>query len=198
MKRRGNKGSEFEFQLPHPSSSDLRGRQSVRATFKLSSKAIEALSILSLHLGIKQKSLFDHLLDDIDSLNVIAQQLQSETFRAPNRVQKTYVISRHTLSSLERASRDFDAPRDALVEYSIRRLLPVIANEREKHKKRKEVLRALRNYVKRGENLLRESKAMLGKEDPVYGKIAGSMGALINGLNHIEEFVEKGDVIEEF
>jgi endonuclease/exonuclease/phosphatase family metal-dependent hydrolase len=51
-----------EIDLPLPSSSDLRGRQSVRATFKLSVRAIDALSIVAAHLGIKQKSLFDHLI----------------------------------------------------------------------------------------------------------------------------------------
>ena len=50
--------------IPLPSPEDLRGRQSVRATFKLSSRAIDALSIVAAHLGIKQKSLFDHLIED--------------------------------------------------------------------------------------------------------------------------------------
>ena len=31
--------------LPRPSSSDLRGKQSVRATFRLTSRAIEAISV---------------------------------------------------------------------------------------------------------------------------------------------------------
>ncbi len=50
--------------LPKPSSGDLRGRQSVRATFKLSAQAIDIISIISGHLGIKQKSIFDHLMED--------------------------------------------------------------------------------------------------------------------------------------
>jgi len=40
---------------------DLKGRQSVRATFRLSEDCINAISILSAQLGIKQKSVFDHL-----------------------------------------------------------------------------------------------------------------------------------------
>jgi citrate lyase gamma subunit len=44
-----------EISLPLPSSVDLRGRQSVRATFKLSAKAIDTLSLVAVHLGIKQK-----------------------------------------------------------------------------------------------------------------------------------------------
>ena len=63
--------------LPRASSSDLRGKQSVRATFKLSERAIDALSIVAIHLGIKQKSLFDHLIDDTRSLKVIARDARS-------------------------------------------------------------------------------------------------------------------------
>ena len=141
--------------LSLPSSSDLRGRQSVRATFKLSERAIDALSIVATHLGIKQKSLFDHLIDDIRSLNVIAREIQRDSFNKLNRVQKTYVLSRRTLSCLEEASKNFDAPRDALVEYSIQRLLPVIAEEREKHRKRKEILAEITEYLKQGEKIVK-------------------------------------------
>ena len=55
------KKSDITF-LPQTTVSDLRGKQSVRATFKLSQKTINAMSIVSVHLGIKQKSLFDHLM----------------------------------------------------------------------------------------------------------------------------------------
>jgi len=136
--------------LPRPSSQDLRGRQSVRATFKLSARAIEALSIVAVHLGIKQKSLFDHLIEDAQSLKLIARKIESERFRALGRVQKTFVISRKTLSSLDETSRQFNAPRDALVEYSIQRLMPVIARERQRHRKRKEILNDINAYL-RGE-----------------------------------------------
>lgn len=39
-----------EITLPLPSSADLRGRQSVRATFKLSPRAIDVLSIVATQL----------------------------------------------------------------------------------------------------------------------------------------------------
>ena len=119
--------------LPLPSSSDLRGRQSVRATFRLSQRAIHAISVVSVHLGIKQKSLFDHLIDDPVTLELVADEIRSDDFRNLERVQKTFVISRRTLSCLEDAARIRGAPRDALVEYSIQRLIPVINRERERH-----------------------------------------------------------------
>ena len=79
-----------DIELPQPDTQDLRGRQSVRATFKLSSRAIDALSILAVHLGIKQKSLFDHLIEDVPSLNAIAREIETGEFRTLARVQKTF------------------------------------------------------------------------------------------------------------
>lgn len=184
--------------LPLPSSVALRGRQSVRATFKLTGKAIDAISVVAAHLGIKQKSLFDHLIDDTRSLNLIARNINSGRFKRLNRIQKTYVISRKTLCCLEEVSKNFSAPRDALVEYSIQRLLPVIAEEREKHQIRKEILSIITEYLKQGEKILERSKKLLGEDDPVYDKFSTSMAALHNAHHSIESFIEKGEIIERF
>ena len=198
MDKNNKKKMRDNTSLPLPSSSDLRGKQSVRATFKLTGKAIDAISVVSAHLGIKQKSLFDHLIDDIRSLNVIARKINSDRFKKLNRIQKTYVISRKTLCCLEEVSKDFSAPRDALVEYSIQRLLPVIAEEREKHQRRKEILGEITDYLKQGEKILKRSKKLLGEDDPVYDKFNTSMAALHNVHHSIESFIGKGEIIERF
>jgi len=184
--------------IPRPSSADLRGRQSVRATFKLSERAIEALSIVAVHLGIKQKSLFDHLMEDVQSLKLIAKEIESDRFSALNRIQKTFVISRKTLSSLDETSRRFNAPRDALVEYSIQRLMPVITRERERHRKRKEILDDINEYLENGLEILEKSRALLGEEDPVSGKLESAVRSLLNAQGHVKAFVERGEIIEEF
>ena len=198
MKEREEQKVSNRLTLLKASSSDLRGRQSVRATFKLTEKAINALSIVSVQLGVKQKSLFDHLIDDIRSLNAVAREIQQDRFKKLNRVQKTYVLSRRTLSCLEEASKSFDVPRDALVEYSIQRLLPVIKEERERHRKRKEALSEITEYLTQGERLLRKSKVLLGEEDPVYGRFETAMSVFQNAHSIIESFIEKGKVIEDY
>jgi hypothetical protein len=185
-------------ELSLPSSADLRGRQSVRATFKLTEMAINAVTIVSTHLGIKQKSLFDHLIDDTQSLDVIAKEVRSDVFNELERVQKTYVISRKTLSCLGEASKRFAAPRDALVEYSIQRLLPIIKEEREKHRKRKEILSELTEYLEQGEEILKKSRKLLGEEDPVYNNLENAMTVTRNVQKNIKSFVERGAIIEEF
>jgi len=184
--------------LPLPSAEDLRGRQSVRATFKLSARAIDALSIVAVHLGIKQKSLFDQLIEDAGSLSHIAREIESDDFSTLERVQKTYVISRKTLRSLEDTSRQFDAPRDALVEYSIQRLLPVIAREREKHQKRKEILQDINAHFEQGLKILNKTRELLGENDPVYTKLEAAMGACMHARENIDQFVERCEIIEEF
>lgn len=189
---------ESDFSLPLPSSSDLRGRQSVRATFRLTKKAIEAVSILSIHLGIKQKSLFDHLIEDAESLNYIAKEIQSTPTTEVSRVQKTYVLSRKTLSNLDRISKISDTPRDALVENSIQRLLPLVIRERKRHRLRKEILRDFNLFLDQGKKILQKSKENLGEDDPVSDKIESSLYILSNAYDHLASFIERCEIIEDF
>ena len=198
MKKDKIKEMADDMSLPQASSLDLRGRQSVRATFKLTEKAIEALSIISFHLGIKQKSLFDHLLEDTDTLTLIAEKIKSAAYKPSERVQKTYVLSRKALTCLDKTAKHLDTPRDALVEFSIQRLLPLIAVEREKHGKRKEVLGDLRGYLKEGEGLLKRCRAQLGEGDPVFDRFESAMVALVRAFNDMQAIVQKGEVIESF
>ncbi|MFO7555210.1 MAG: hypothetical protein R6W88_08390 [Desulfobacterales bacterium] len=184
--------------LPKTFTSDLRGRQSVRATFKLSEGCIEAISIVAAHLGIKQKSLFDHLVEDARTLKSIAREIQNIKYTKHGRIQKTFVISRRSLLSLEDISKNFNAPRDALVEFSVQRLLPIIIKEREKHEKRKEMLGEIAKHMEEGERLLNRARGLLGLEDTIYQKLESVMTVYENAYHHIESFIEKGKIIEEF
>ncbi len=198
MDKKNNRIFLRDIDLPQPSPDALRGRQSVRATFKLSPRAIEALSIVAVHLGIKQKSLFDHLIEDVETLSAIAKEIEADQFKELSRIQKTFVISRRTLFCLDEISRQFDAPRDALVEYSIQRLLPVIGREREKHRKRKKLLSDIGLHLDEGLKLVAKAESLLGEEDPVTVRLADAMEIYSKARGNIEYFVEKGDIIEEF
>ena len=98
---------------------ELKERQSVRATFRLSEGCIDAISIVATQMGIKQKSLFDHLAGDMDSLKSIAREIKQMKIKKRGRIQKTFVISRKSLSSLDEISNMFNASRDILIEHSI-------------------------------------------------------------------------------
>ena len=159
---------------------------------------IDAISIVAAHLGIKQKSLFDHLVEDSRSLNAIAREIQNVRIKARSRIQKTFVISRKSLSSLDKVSKNFNAPRDALVEFSVQRLLPIIAMEREKHQKRKQTLDDIARHFKAGTKLLNQIKDQLGDEDPIYHKLETVMKVYENAYLNIENFIDKGKIIEDF
>ena len=184
--------------LPKPSSMDLRGRQSVRATFKLSAQAIDILSMVSVHLGIKQKSIFDHLIEDDQSLTIIAQEIDPKPVKALERIQKTFVISRKTLLALEEAASQFNTPRDVLVELSIQRLLPIIYREQEKHKKRKKILNEIEYFLDQGTALLEKFETDLGKDDPVSAEFKRAIEVLADARTHIGAFVTKGQMLENF
>ena len=156
------------------------------------------MSVVAVHLGIKQKSLFDHLIEDMQSLKLIAREVEPERFSTINRVQKTFVISRKTLSNLDETSRQFNAPRDALVEYSIQRLMPVINRERERHRKRKEILGDMNKHLENGLEILEKSRSLLGADDPVSVKLESAMRSLVNAQAHVQNFVQKGEIIEAF
>ena len=198
MERKPKRDAFGGIDLPQPSSRDLRGRQSVRATFKLTERAIEAMSAVSVHLGIKQKSLFDHLIDDLNALETIAREMQATPFEQSNRVQKTYVLSRKTLTCLDRAAKSHTASRDALVEYSIQRLMPVIENEKRRHKNRKKLLEKINTYLVEGEKILNQAEGGLGNEDPVMAEFERALARMVKTRNDIADFIERGSLIENF
>lgn len=189
---------QFMLRIELPSPRDLRGRQSVRATFRLSAKAIEAMSIAAVHLGIKQKSLFDHLMEDTKALEMIARELQTEKYEPVSRVQKTYVLSRKTLSYLENACKRYETPRDALVELSIQRLIPLIDKEKQKHRHRKDLLNKMHQLILDGSRILEEADENLGSEDPVYDRLEHAMHTMLVAYDTVKAFVDKGEVIEDF
>ena len=192
------KQSDMRISISNASTMALRGRQSVRATFRLSEVCIDAISILSAQLGIKQKSVFDHLMEDAQILKDLASELEDSEIDRHERIQKTFVISRRSLSFLDTISSEYDAPRDALVETSVRRLLPIIANERKKHEKRKVILAEISNHFEKGRKLLSKAEEMLGTDDPIVNNLKTAMSVYKNVLDDITGFIERGKIIEKF
>lgn len=191
------KTSFIRLEITSKSTQELLGRQSVRTTFKLTERSIDAMSVLANQLGIKQKSLFDHLIDDDSVMKMIAEE--STQYEIPEqRVAKTYVISRRTLQNLEKISSRYQTPRDALVELSIERILPLITEEKKKHKQRKMILQKLYKMVDEGEEIFDMANESLDKDDPVYRRIYQMVKTVRNCCDDVETFVERGRKIEEF
>jgi len=186
---------QLQFTIDSPL--QLRGHQSVRTTFKLSERCIDALSILAVQMGIKQKTLFDHLVNDVQVLKAIAKEFDSIAL-SEGRIAKTYVISRRTLENLELISTKYDTPRDALVELSIERILPLIEHEKAKHVQRTEIAEKLTEQLRQISKLLQEAEAELGEDDQVVQEMYNILRTGDVSLRRITAFLEKGKKIEQF
>lgn len=187
----------IQLEFSEKSTADLRGKQSVRTTFRLTERAIAALSLLAGQMGIKQKSLFDHLIEDTRALRTIAEQFGEVSGQDP-RVAKTYVISRRTLETLELVSNQYDTPRDVLVEYSIARILPLLQQEKKKHRARQQILGELDSLLSRGAALLEAAEGELGEDDPAFIAILQMMRSMDNCTRTVADCVNRGSRIEEF
>lgn len=182
----------------HLSAGDLKGKQSVRATFTLPGRLIELLSIVANQLGIKQKSLFDHLVEDSEVLAQVAREARQYQPDKKDRRKKTFVISRNSLLSLDFVARERQLPRDVLVEFSIQRLLPVISAELEKHNKRILLLKEAEEYLAKGQNILQKAGNLLGEEDKVYEMLAKLVNLCAEDVADIRAIIEKGRCMENY
>lgn len=177
---------------------DLKGKQSVRATFRLPRQVIDLLSVIATQMGIKQKSLFDHLVEDPEVRKEVVAEAKNNPPGNEDRLQKTYVISRSSLAILDSIARNQNIPRDALVEISIRRLLPIIETELKKHEKRKILLQELQTYLKHGQQLLKKTENFLGRDDQLYTMIEHQVKICERDVAIIKHVVAKGKPMEEW
>ena len=175
----------------------LKGRQSVRATFKLSPHSIHLLSIVSSRLGLKQKSLFDQLVEDGKMLEHIAAQIQPHEDERQERRAKTYVLSRRSLTTLNHAARTLNIPRDALVEFSIKRLLPVLTAEQKKQRIRENEAEKMERFLVHGQCLLDQAEAQLSKDDPLCRKLAEVITLYKKNMKDVKNIIEKGRELEQ-
>lgn len=175
---------------------ELIGRQSVRTTFRISERARDTLSVLALQLGIRQKSLFDHLMADQSVLTRIAED--AESYEPPeHRVPKTFVVSRKTLQTLEAVSQGFGVPRDMLVEVSIERIFPLLEQEREKHRQRKQIQEKMQALLQQGREAFALVDEALDRDDPVYRRALQMLRAINACCGEVDESVMRGQRMED-
>jgi hypothetical protein len=198
MEKLENRDNDVDISISGLSTLDLKGKQSVRATFRLSEACIDAISILATQLGIKQKSIFDHLMEDRQGLDSLASELENTKIDRQKHVQKTFVISRRSISFLNNISSKYNAPRDALVEFSVRRLLPIIELERRKHKRRKELLEEISDHLATGQKLLATAEKALGPDDYIVDKLKAAISSYRNAHGEIADFIAKGSIIDNY
>ena len=175
---------------------DLKKKQSVRATFRLPQRTISLLSTVARQLGVKQKSLFDQLNDDPAALAQIMKDSQEFVEDLKERRQKTFVISRDSLMSINTAAKRENISRDLLVEISISRLLPIIANERERNRKRKVILADMKAHLLQGKKILGKSDALLGRDDRLFEILEKQIRLAHKDIDEIDALIEQGTTVE--
>lgn len=174
----------------------LKGRQSVRATFRLPAQVITLLSLVANQLGLKQKSLFDQLIEDREVLAQIARNADSHQAVRHKLQQKTYVLSRNSLAALDQTAKIHGVRRDLLVELSIQRLLPVITAEQDKQEKRKQVLLDLDVFCSQGEELLTRMERLLDEDEQITGHFSVVLSSLRQGRRQLQSMIDLGKAIE--
>jgi uncharacterized coiled-coil DUF342 family protein len=147
------------------STDDLIKKQSVRTTFKLPEKTINLLKISAKHLGIKQKTLLNQLVEDETILNILAQEAQTHSRNDDDCRPKTFVLSRKALDLIDARLDKYDITRDILVELSIDRLASYIEPLSKKHDKRRFMLEEMDKYQEMLQGLLNKANATFEQDD---------------------------------
>ena len=176
----------------------LKGMQSVRATFTLPKHAINLISTIANQLGVKQKSIFDHLVENKDIIEQIADEAKQYEPEKKQRKQKTFVLSRNCLSILDAFAREYKLPRDVLVELSIRQLDPVIAQERQRHENRKLLLAQMQDFRQLGSRFLNRARGLAGRDDETVQKLESFFSQYDKAMVELEAIIEKGKSMEQF
>lgn len=182
------------------SADGLQAKQSVRTTFRLPDHTIKLLNVVAFQLGLKQKSLFDQLVEDERILKeVTAKALKEEVqFDTGERRQKTYVLNRRSLEIIEMLSREKKIPRDFLVEIAIQRLLPVFNSEQAKHKLRSTIYKDMKRHLNQGKKLFEKAEHLLGEDDTICEMIKKSNEINEKNVTEMRRLIEKGKAMEDF
>jgi hypothetical protein len=180
------------------SSTALKGKQSVRTSFKLSEGCIQAINIVATQLGIKHRSLFDYLVEDTDSLEALAKEIIDKNPTNDKGSQKSFIVSRETLQAIDSLCEKLKISRDTLIELSVRRLLPIIEKEMEGHRKRKELFELVDKQHQESRKVLDSLKKVLGKKTLPIRHTKLTVDACKQVKNQFNDIISKGKVIEGF
>jgi hypothetical protein len=85
-----------------------------------------------------------------------------------------------------------------LVEFSVQRLLPLIEQERERHRRRFEILKEVGEYLSVGEKLVLKARKTLGEDDYLPAELTSALEGLRRAHSHMLSLLERGKGIEAF
>lgn len=172
---------------------ELKKRQSVRTTFKLPEKNINLLKISAKHLGIKQKTLLDQLIEDETILNILAKEAQTHCSNDAACRPKTFVLSKKALDLIDVMLDRYDIARDILVELSISRLASYIESLSERHEQRRALLKDLDTYQQLLEEVANKASVAFKQEDLFRTKLVRLTQTTQKGVGELRKLVKDKD-----
>lgn len=169
----------------------LRGKQSVRATFRLSDQMIDLLKVAATHLEVQQKSLIDELVQNRETLDRVANEAKEIEQESKERRQKTFVLSRNALALLDDISEKHALSRDQLVELCISRLIPFVEAEQEKHTQRRLLIKEVNQFLENGKSLLEKADSLLDTDDRFRVKLENIVNYNERNIKELREYVKE-------
>lgn len=187
MRNRKQKQKELELQLDPE---ELRAKQSVRTTFRLTEKTINLLKVAAKHLGIKQKTLLDQLLEDEKALNLLADDAITHARNENKCRPKTLVLSQKALDLIEKISYSYDIPRNFLIELSVARLASYVDSLAQTHAKRRAFWEELDQYTTQLVDMDRKAGKMLQDDDVFRVKLSNLSEKTVKHVEEIKKTVK--------
>jgi hypothetical protein len=184
---------------------DLSGRQSVRTTFKLSQKAYDDIVWLANHHNITLKDVFDILCSKLESsqeddtlIKMVAKSIRIDNFNASiDAIRKTHVITKNSLAILDELSKEYQVPRDALVEKAIMTFKALIdANLQKAIENHKKALDIVSKFWSNSEDVEHQLKKLLGDDDPIVTRFGYIVVLAMNLHSAIEHELKDGTPID--
>ena len=198
MANKSSKKGTSTITLPRMTTLALKGKQSVRTSFKLSEGCIHAINIVATQLGIKHRSLFDYMVEDTRSLEALAKEIVEKESNENKGFQKSFIVSRETLLVIDSLCKKLKVSRNTLIELSVRRLLPIIEKEMKNHLKREEMFELVDKHYQESRKVLNLIKKGVGTEDPAYKTYQTTVAACKQVRKQYKEIISKSKVIKGF
>jgi hypothetical protein len=138
------------------------------------------------------------MVQEPETLAVIAARAKELDLQARPRATKTYVISRDAAEVLDEIARSRAVVRDAIVEASVEHLMPLIQKEQIRHASRKDLAVKMERHLNEGRTLLEDMIKHLGEQDTMCDQMRSVMTSYERAFATLAAFIRKGENIEGF
>ena len=177
---------------------DLSGGQSVRANFRMSQSAYDAIDWLTKYNKITAKELFDRLFKPgSDSGWLVTEILKGHSNDESREIRKTQVISRSSLQVISKQSMKYSISRDKLVQYSIIAFKVFTERHLEERKKNHSVASdKISEFLSDAELIEKDLKELLYEDDPIINRFGIIIVTIRNLQAEIVDELQEGTPID--